>query len=116
MCMAAAGAHIPQMGGVVKLDFEAADGVVASTTFGEGCFCGEPFFAPCTNDTQSVEDDGYIVVFTHNENTRISKFVVMDAQSPALEIVASMKLPQRVPFGFHGLFVCATDLAATQRV
>ncbi|GLJ12584.1 hypothetical protein SUGI_0193980 [Cryptomeria japonica] len=68
-----------------------------------------------SNDPCSAEDDGYIVVLTHNDNTQISKFVVMDAQSPTLEIVASVKLPQRVPFGFHGLFVSATDLAATQR-
>ncbi|KAK4422450.1 putative carotenoid cleavage dioxygenase 4, chloroplastic [Sesamum alatum] len=51
------------------------------------------------------EDDGYLVTYIHNEITEESKFLVMDAKSPSLEIVASVKLPAKGAYGFHGLFV-----------
>jgi len=116
------GAPLPKIGGVVKLDFDKAEGspaeladakecVVASRAYGNGCFGSEPYFVPRTSDSNAEEDDGYIVAFAHNEGTGISSFLVMDAQSPTLEIVASVELPARVPYGFHGLFVSDADLA-----
>lgn len=105
------GAPLPKLCGVVKLDFDmvkataAKECVVASRLYGEGCFGSEPFFVSRTSDLEAEEDDGYIAAFVHNEGTGISSFVVMDAQSPTLEIVASVELPVRVPYGFHGLFV-----------
>ncbi|KAF7809532.1 putative carotenoid cleavage dioxygenase 4, chloroplastic [Senna tora] len=39
-----------------------------------------------------------------------SKFLVMDAKSPELEVVAEVRLPRRVPYGFHGLFVRESDI------
>lgn len=108
---------LPKLSGVVKLDFDmveamaAMECVVASRSYGEGCFGSEPFFVPRSSDPNAEEDDGYIVAFTHNESTGISSFLVMDAQSPTLEIVASVELPARVPYGFHGLFVSDADLA-----
>ncbi|KAL4590643.1 hypothetical protein LXL04_003580 [Taraxacum kok-saghyz] len=85
--------------------------IVAVRTFGDNCFGGEPFFVarepenPC-----SEEDDGFIVSFVHNESRGESRFVVMDARSPTLEIVASVTLPQRVPYGLHGIFVRDKDI------
>ncbi len=55
-------------------------------------------------------DDGYVISYIHDENSGESKFIVMDAKSPELEIIAAVKLPQRVPYGFHGLFVKESDL------
>lgn len=111
------GAPLPKLSGVVKLDFDtleataAKECVVASRAYGEGCFGSEPFFVARSSDPNAEEDDGYIVAFTHNECTGISSFLVMDAQSPTLQIVASVELPARVPYGFHGLFVSDADLA-----
>ncbi|KAL0297447.1 UNVERIFIED_CONTAM: putative carotenoid cleavage dioxygenase 4, chloroplastic [Sesamum radiatum] len=83
--------------------------------YGPGCYGGEPFFvAREPNNPAAEEDDGYLVTYVHNENTEESKFLVMDAKSPNLEIVASVKLPQRVPYGFHGLFVSEDDLNKLQ--
>ncbi|XP_051151714.1 probable carotenoid cleavage dioxygenase 4, chloroplastic [Andrographis paniculata] len=100
----------PNVSGVVKLDISVSgrDCISATRMFGSGCFSGEPFFVPSNNACD--EDDGYIVTYVHNENTGESKFLVMDAKSPNLETVAAVRLPRRVPYGFHGLFVGEADL------
>ncbi|KAK9075020.1 hypothetical protein SSX86_003339 [Deinandra increscens subsp. villosa] len=56
------------------------------------------------------EDDGYLVSYVHDESKCESRFLVMDARSPTLEVIADVKLPQRVPYGIHGLFIRETDL------
>ncbi|XP_074274167.1 putative carotenoid cleavage dioxygenase 4, chloroplastic [Silene latifolia] len=111
---------VPKITGIVKLDVSMVQDsrhecVVASRMFGPGCYGGEPFFVAsdpdnADEDEDEDEDEGYIVSYVHDENTGESKFLVMDAKSPSLDIVASVKLPQRVPYGFHGLFVREKDL------
>lgn len=119
------GDPMPKISGVAKLDFEKAaaaaagntssattDCVVASRLFGLGCFGGEPFFVannPQAHD-EADEDDGYLVSYVHDEINGESRFVVMDAKSPELEIVAEVLLPRRVPYGFHGLFVSQREI------
>ncbi|KAK6137223.1 hypothetical protein DH2020_029034 [Rehmannia glutinosa] len=113
---AAVGDPMPKVSGVVKLDVSVSeddrrDCIVASRMFGPGCFGGEPFFVARQPDNPNAdEDDGYVVTYVHNENTGESKFLVMDAKSPNLDTVAAVRLPRRVPYGFHGLFVRQTDL------
>ncbi|KAL9246964.1 hypothetical protein vseg_020442 [Gypsophila vaccaria] len=112
---AAVGDPMPKITGIVKLDVSVTQDrrecIVASRMFGTGCYGGEPFFVANNPDNADAEeDDGYLVTYVHDENTGDSKFLVMDAQSPGLDIVASVKLPQRVPYGFHGLFVRDKDL------
>jgi len=50
------------------------------------------------------------VSYVHDENSGQSNFTVMDAKSPNLDIVAKVKLPGRVPYGFHSLFVSQDSL------
>ncbi|GAB4838577.1 Probable carotenoid cleavage dioxygenase 4, chloroplastic [Ancistrocladus abbreviatus] len=115
---AAVGDPMPKISGVVKLDVtvgEAGDRrecTVASRMYGPGCYGGEPFFVARNPEDPSAEeeDDGYVVSYVHDEKSGESRFMVMDAKSPSLEVVASVKLPQRVPYGFHGLFVRGKDL------
>ncbi|KAL0302521.1 UNVERIFIED_CONTAM: putative carotenoid cleavage dioxygenase 4, chloroplastic [Sesamum angustifolium] len=110
------GDPMPKISGVVKLDVSMSEGdrrdcIVGSRLFGAGCFGGEPFFvAREPNNPNAEEDDGYVVTYVHNENTGESRFLVMDAKSPSLENIAAVRLPRRVPYGFHGLFVRDTDL------
>ena len=110
------GEPLPKISGVVKLDVskgEFQECTVASRMYGPGCYGGEPFFvakAPENSDADVEEDDGYLLSYVHNENTGESRFLVMDAKSPNLDIVATVKLPQRVPYGFHGLFVKESEL------
>lgn len=111
---AAVGDPFPKVSGLVKLDVTNSDRrecTVASRMFGPGCFGGEPFFVAREPDNpEAEEDDGYLVSYLHDENAGESRFLVMDAKSPELEVVASVKLPRRVPYGFHGLFVRERDL------
>ncbi|XP_068652733.1 probable carotenoid cleavage dioxygenase 4, chloroplastic [Aristolochia californica] len=112
----AVGNPFPKASGLVKLDLEAGRGdcTVARREYGEGCYGGEVFFvARNPEDEKAEEDDGYIVSYVHDNEKPgggESRFLVMDARSPTLEIVASVKLPARVPYGFHGLFVRESDL------
>ncbi|KAL6533671.1 ccd4,nced4 [Orobanche hederae] len=99
--------------GIVKLDLSLpqADREVANKIYGSGCYGGEPYFVPREPDNPDAdEDDGYLVTYMHDENTEKSKFIVMDARTPNLDIVAEVILPGRVPYGFHGLFVKENDL------
>ena len=106
---AAVGDPMPKISGVVKLDWSSKEGKeVGCRMFGKGCYGGEPFFVPKTDGEE--EDDGYLVSYVHDENSGESRFLVMDAKSPTLDIVASVKLPRRVPYGFPGLFVKDSDL------
>ncbi|GLT91384.1 hypothetical protein SLE2022_092750 [Rubroshorea leprosula] len=115
---AAIGDPMPKFSGVVKLDVskgesqECTEGV---RMYAPGCYGGEPFFvAREPGNPDAEEDDGYVVSYVHDENTRESRFLVMDAKSPELDIVAAVKLPRRVPYGIHGLFVRETDLRKLQ--
>ncbi|KAE8715947.1 putative carotenoid cleavage dioxygenase 4 [Hibiscus syriacus] len=111
---AGVGDPMPKIVGVVKLDVsngERQEHTVANRMYGPGCFGGEPFFvAREPENPKADEDDGYVVSYVHNEITGESRFLVMDAKSPTLDIVAAVKLPRRVPYGFHGLFVRESDL------
>ncbi|PHT28432.1 hypothetical protein CQW23_31945 [Capsicum baccatum] len=51
------------------------------------------------------EDDGWIVAFTHNENTNQSQVYIIDAKDFESEPIAIIILPSRVPYGFHGAFM-----------
>lgn len=112
------GEPLPKISGVVKLDVTSEgdfqECTVASRKYGAGCYGGEPFFvskaAAAPENINSEEDDGYLLSYVHDENTGESRFLVMDAKSPNLDIVATVKLPQRVPYGFHGLFVKESEL------
>uniref|UniRef100_A0A1D1Z999 Putative carotenoid cleavage dioxygenase 4, chloroplastic n=1 Tax=Anthurium amnicola TaxID=1678845 RepID=A0A1D1Z999_9ARAE len=104
----------PKVAGVVKLDMEkkgkeGGDCVVARRMYGLGSFGGEPFFVAAP-DEGGEEDDGYLVTYVHDEGSGKSSFLVMDARSPELEVVAEVSLPRRVPYGFHGLFVSEAEL------
>jgi carotenoid cleavage dioxygenase-like enzyme len=70
---------------------------------GPGRAAGEPVFVGRPGGTD--EDDGWIVTFVHDGNDDSAEFVVLDARDFARGYVARVKLPQRVPFGFHGNWV-----------
>ncbi|CAI5494865.1 unnamed protein product [Closterium sp. Naga37s-1] len=72
---------------------------------GTGRFGSEPVFVPRSNEPGLEEDDGYVLTFVHDTNTDISEVVVLDAKTMASTPIATIRMPQRVPYGFHGIFV-----------
>ncbi len=83
--------------GFVKHDLVA--GTSAPYHYGPDALAGEAAFAP-DPERPGEEDGGWLLNLVHDRATDESALVVVDAQ--ALEEVARVHLPQRVPFGFHG--------------
>ncbi|CAM6098998.1 unnamed protein product [Calypogeia fissa] len=107
--------------GVAKVDLEESmkeggtSGVVGVRYFtDEDALGSEPFFVPRSSNPDSAEDDGHLVTYVHDTKTGLSELLIMDAQSPTLETVASIKLPGRVPYGLHGLFISEEQLATQE--
>lgn len=101
----------PKVAGVVKLDMDRKGGdcVAAARMYGRRRYGGEPVFVAAPEEGDG-EDDGYLVTYLHDEDTKESSFMVMDARSPELEVVAEIALPARVPYGFHGIFLSETEI------
>lgn len=101
----------PRYSGVAKVDL--GSGRIAGwRRFAPGCFGSEPCFVPRSREVGVAEDDGHVVMYYHDENTGEAELLVIDAQSPTLETVASIRLPSRVPYGLHGIFLSEEELAS----
>jgi carotenoid cleavage dioxygenase-like enzyme len=85
--------------------FDLARGVTETREFGAGNGVGEPLFVP-RNDAAG-EDDGYVLVLNYNQDRNASAFFVLDARNVAGEPIAEIRVPHRVPYGFHGNWVPA---------
>jgi len=92
----------PQLpSGILKYDMR--DGSSSSIEMPEGHVPDERVFVPASAD--AGEDEGYLMGFVYDSTRDESALVIHDAQTMADEPVARVKLPYRVPFGFHGLWV-----------
>ena len=85
--------------GFVKYDLERGSSI--KHTWPAGWFGGELAFAPRVGS--KAEDDGYLVTFVVEEATGSSEVHVLDARE--LAVVARLKVPQRVPTGYHAWWV-----------
>ncbi|HEX5095895.1 MAG TPA: carotenoid oxygenase family protein [Acidimicrobiia bacterium] len=85
----------------LKHDFER--GAVEEHSFGVGAGPGEFVFVPAESGTS--EDDGWLMGFVYDAATDTSSFQIVDAHDFAAAPVAVVKLPRRVPYGFHGNWV-----------
>ena len=68
----------------------------------------EPPFAPA--DGAKAEDDGYLVGFMWDAAAQSSFVTIFDARDVAQGPVTRIRLPQRVPHGFHGTWVSGERL------
>ncbi|TPG34961.1 carotenoid oxygenase family protein [Mycolicibacterium hodleri] len=72
--------------------------------FGNGKVLGEFVFHPSSSD--SGEDEGVLMGYVYDRPSDRSELAILDAQT--LEEVAAIKVPHRVPAGFHGNWVPTT--------
>nr|BAM72560.1 9-cis-epoxycarotenoid dioxygenase [Cicer arietinum]BAU24723.1 9-cis-epoxycarotenoid dioxygenase [Cicer arietinum]BAU24724.1 9-cis-epoxycarotenoid dioxygenase [Cicer arietinum]BAU24725.1 9-cis-epoxycarotenoid dioxygenase [Cicer arietinum]BAU24726.1 9-cis-epoxycarotenoid dioxygenase [Cicer arietinum] len=96
----------PKVSGFAKVDL--FSGQVNKYLYGDQRFGGEPLFLPTLDSNSGREDDGYILTFVHDEKEWKSELQIVNAITLKLE--ASIKLPSRVPYGFHGTFIHSNDL------
>ncbi len=87
--------------GVIKYDFSSGKSQVHE--FGQGRYGGDLVFVP--GPGAIAEDDGWLVTCVHDEGSEISELVVMNAQDVTAEPVARVLIPQRVPYGFHSIWI-----------
>jgi carotenoid cleavage dioxygenase len=66
----------------------------------EGHVCGEATF--CADPSGTAEDDGWLVTFVMDRATRATDLWVLDARDITGAPLAKVKMPRRVPNGFHG--------------
>jgi carotenoid cleavage dioxygenase len=94
--------RLPLADGLLKYDLERGCASELQP-FGPSRNGGEGVFVP--RPGSSEEDDGWLLAFVHDESEGRSELVVSDARELAAPPVARVLLPQRVPYGFHGLWV-----------
>jgi len=68
--------------------------------FGSTGFPSEPVFVP--RAAQAPEGQGYILSVVYRRDENRSDLVILDAENIGHDPVATVKLPHRVPYGFHG--------------
>lgn len=89
------------LGGLVKHDLRA--GTSEARSFGRGTHASEGVFVPAADD--AGEDEGWVLTVVYDEGRDSSDLLVLDATEFSGTPVATVHLPQRVPFGFHGSWV-----------
>ncbi|KAM7252843.1 hypothetical protein ACFE04_025461 [Oxalis oulophora] len=89
----------PKCSGIAKVDL--MNGEVVKYMYGAGRYGGEPCYV-------AEGEEGYLMSFVRDEESEKSELVIVSDKS--MEPVASVKLPARVPYGFHGTFVSSLDL------
>ncbi len=95
------GAGGPKGSSLTKYDLDAGTSQVRD--LGPDSVPGEPVFVPA--DGATSEDHGYLMTYVYNKSSDSSDFVILDARDITAEPVATVNLPQRVPFGFHGSWI-----------
>jgi carotenoid cleavage dioxygenase-like enzyme len=97
------------------LKYDLTTGTSREHDFGPGRYPGEATFVPhpaasASNSASnsSEEDAGWLMTFVYDAASNRSDLVILDAQSFTAKPVATIHLPRRVPFGFHGNWIANT--------
>ena len=85
-------------GPAMKHDLER--GTTEVHDYGPGRMTAEPVFV--RKPGAVAEDEGWILSYVYDPKRDLSDVVILDAQDFAGEPIATIRLPVRVPFGFHG--------------
>ena len=91
----------PQFRGLLRRDFDT--GELDRYEPGDGRSANEGLFVPDGDG----EGEGWVFTYVYDAARDGSDFVVLDASDLGAGPVATVELPQRVPYGFHGTWVPA---------
>ena len=106
--------HIPvdnytvEFHALVKYDHE--DGSCVRFDYPTGWFASEAPFAPRVG--AEGEDDGYVVTIATSAETLASECWIFAARDVSKGPIARVKLPSRVPTGFHAKWIAGSKLRA----
>ena len=91
---------------IVKYDLK-NEKVIGTFKCEQECVFGEAYFVSSNGKSGKhvgPEDDGYLMDILYHPKTNTSSFVVIDAKTMSSKPVFISELPQRVPFGVHGIW------------
>ena len=88
--------------GVLKTDLQTGKSELHD--YGPGRNSGEAVFVPAEGADPN-SDEGWVMSYVYDESSGESELVVLDASDMRKDAVARVKLPQRVPYGFHGSWI-----------
>ena len=91
----------PQLVGATRIykhDLETGGRLVHD--FGDDRVPGEFVFVPASAD--AAEDEGWLLGLVVNTADETTAFVILDARAFEAAPVATVRLPHRIPPGFHG--------------
>jgi carotenoid cleavage dioxygenase len=89
------------------IQFDLANDTSQTYVYGPTHSCGEAVFA--ADPDGSAENDGWLLNFVTDLSTETTEFVVLDARDITAGPVARVKIPRRIPFGFHGNWLPSVD-------
>ncbi|HEX7669079.1 MAG TPA: carotenoid oxygenase family protein, partial [Polyangiaceae bacterium] len=95
--------HPNGVGGIVKWDRKTDSSVVHAIL--PGVQPDEAFFV--ASPASDAEDAGWLMTYVYDRRTDRSSLYIIDARDMTAPPIAKIKLPFRVPFGFHGVWVPA---------
>ena len=90
------------VGGDRLVRYDLTDGSAAERAF-DGGRPGEAVFVPAAGSTD--ESDGWYLAYVYDPARNGSDLVILDASDFGGAAVATIHLPQRVPYGFHGNWI-----------
>ncbi|MGO9891077.1 MAG: carotenoid oxygenase family protein, partial [Solirubrobacteraceae bacterium] len=96
-----AAAFLESESALVKHDLDRRTSEVRPLRSGGGA--SEAVFVPSGPD--AAEDDGWVLAIAYDAERDASDFLVLNAGDFTGQPQAVVRLPQRVPFGFHGNWV-----------
>ena len=91
----------PQLAGATRLyKHDVETGSRRVHEFGEDHLPGEFVFVPAS--AAAKEDEGWLVGFVVNTADETTDFAILDARAFEAAPIATVRLPHRIPPGFHG--------------
>lgn len=103
------GGHTLRFTGLVKYNNDT--GQSTQWEYGAGVYGSEAVYAPRAGaDRSSAEDDGYVITLVTDSSNWQSHALIFDATDIARGPIARVRLPQRVPGGFHASWASGEDL------